>query len=82
MKPLSVRFKIGIIPSSIKQTADAAADLFNKDVLPILKTNGTGCRHEKTVLAIPASSEMQKSHILHDFSVAGTTANYLPAYAK
>ena len=44
-----------------KQSADAAADSFNKDVLPILKKlTGRAADMKKQALAIPASSEMQK----------------------
>ncbi|MEI3567526.1 MAG: hypothetical protein V8Q16_05410 [Akkermansia muciniphila] len=45
-----------------KQSADAAADSFNKDVLPILKKlTGRAADMKKQALAIPASSEMQKT---------------------
>lgn len=44
-----------------KSSADVAADSFNKDVLPILKKlTGYTADMKKQVLAIPASSEMQK----------------------
>ena len=44
-----------------KDSADAAADAFKRDVLPILKKlTGRSADIKKQVLAIPASSEMQK----------------------
>lgn len=44
-----------------KDSADAAADAFKIDVLPILKKlTGRSADIKKQVLAIPASSEMQK----------------------
>lgn len=44
-----------------KESADAAADSFNKDVLPVLKKlTGRSAEMKKQVLAIPASPEMQK----------------------
>lgn len=44
-----------------KESADAAADSFNKDVLPILKKlTGRSADMKKQALAIPASPEMQK----------------------
>ena len=43
-----------------KDSADAAADAFKRDVLPILKKlTGRSADIKKQVLAIPASSEMQ-----------------------
>lgn len=46
---------------SDKKSADAAADAFTADVLPILKKlTGRTADIKKQVLAIPASSEMQK----------------------
>ena len=48
-----------------KDSADAAADSFNKDVLPILKKlTGRSTDMKKQVLAIPASPEMQKFILL------------------
>ena len=44
-----------------KDSADAAADAFKRDVLPILKKlTGRSADIKKQVLAIPASSEMEK----------------------
>lgn len=44
-----------------KNSADAAADSFNKDVLPVLKKlTGYTADMKKQVLAIPASPEIQK----------------------
>lgn len=44
-----------------KESADAAADSFNKDVLPILKKlTGSSLDMKKQALAIPASPEMQQ----------------------
>ena len=44
-----------------KDSADAAADAFKRDVLPTLKKlTGRSADIKKQVLAIPASSEMQK----------------------
>ena len=44
-----------------KESADAAADSFNKDVLPILKKlTGRAADMKKQALSIPASPEMQK----------------------
>ena len=48
-----------------KESADAAADSFNKDVLPILKKlTGSSAEMKKQVLDIPASPEMQKFILL------------------
>lgn len=50
---------------SNKKSADAAADAFTTDVLPILKKlTGRTADMKKQVLAIPASAEMQKFILL------------------
>ena len=55
-----------------KKSADAAADSFNKDVLPILKKL-TGCSADmkKQALTIPASPEMQKFIFLRSSQLQG-----------